>query len=161
MKRSMMTSFPSAKAGRTFSFRCCLRAAANKSNSVLPSIAVFSGARMISRMDSAIRIPPGSRVVTMSISCFANSGKICCKTVVLPAHYGPSNVIKIPLFILKLYHFFDKIWGKSAILMRPSTSAGLTFLKSVTLVSNKTTDFLPVLISSSIIFSAVKIEAED
>ena len=124
----MITIFPSAKAGRTFSLRCCLRAAANKSNSVLPSIAVFSGARMISLIASAILIPPGSRVATISTPFSCNLGSICCKMVVLPAPSGPSNVIKIPLFILKLYHFFANIWGKSAILIRPITSTGRTFL---------------------------------
>ena len=62
MKRSHNTIFLFSNAGRTTSFKCCLRLAAYNNASVRSSISVLFTSSNILRMDSAILLPPGSRV---------------------------------------------------------------------------------------------------
>ena len=108
-----MTTLPACKAGNIFSCICKRRAAAKSINSVLESISVFFGSRIIWRISSATRTPPGSRVGTISRFIFWISGKISFKTVVFPAPSGPSREIRIPFIASiipkkQIFYLFSK-----------------------------------------------------
>ena len=66
MKRSQMTILSASSAGNTISTKCCLLAAANNNASVRLSISILLTSRMTFRICSAILLPPGSRVTTIS-----------------------------------------------------------------------------------------------
>src|ERR687888_2630564 len=94
-KRSAMTSWPLAKAGRMTRSTKSARAARNK-NSSAPNARSWRDLSASLRAASASGVPPGSRTVRTSCPCARNSVPNHRTSVDLPAPSGPSTTTKTP-----------------------------------------------------------------